>query len=102
VNDFVFVEKYEKMKEEFMEIRKKFNVIKESLVLMHRMHTTNYFKYGTADFFISFYIESLLFFQDSPLPFNGNILFVPMSLIKSKNKENGKIVHSLINNWYIK
>lgn len=32
--------------------------------------------------YASFYIERLLFFQDNPLPFNGNLLFAPLCLSK--------------------
>lgn len=75
------------MKEEFSEIRRKYKVIKESIVIMHRYHPTSFLKYGgNADFYVSFYVESLLFFQDNPLPFNGNLLFAPLSLVKIKNK----------------
>lgn len=89
------------MKEEFIEIRKKYKVIKYTMVRMYRHHPTIFFNVGHADFFVSFYIESLLFFQDSALPFNGNLLFVPLSLIKSKNKETDKILHTKINSWYL-
>jgi hypothetical protein len=53
---------------------------------MHRHRPTPFYNYSHADFYVSFYIESLLFFQDQPLPFNGSLLFVPMALTNTRSK----------------
>lgn len=82
-------------------MRKNFNSVSNYVVKLHRHHPSISPSYSAAIFHVSLYSERLLFFQNLPLPFNGNLLFVPIVLQSQRNRETGKSSFTKIHSWYL-
>lgn len=77
-------------------------MIDVGVIGMHKHHLDIRRPIENASFYISFYVERLLFFNDLPLKYNGKLLFVPMGVAKSLNRDTNKITYIKISPNFIR